>query len=262
MRLQLLHTALRTYMRRSLLSFIVLLLFLSTCGCGIREARMKEASYHYQMGLSYLGENNPTGALIELTEAEKLTPDDPELLNYLGMAYYRKNRYDIAEQKYLRALELRPNYSEARNNLGVNYLEMKRWNDAVAVLKQVTDDLFYKDQVSATINLGLAYFGKGDMATALSIFRSVVGSNPRDPRARLHLGKVYQAQDRLDLAIEEYRKATEYYKDYAMAWYQLGIAYLEKQEKADSRLAFREVLRVAPDSEIGQLAREHLDMLK
>ena len=145
-------------MHRSLRSFIVLLLFLSFCGCGIHEARMKEASYHYQMGLSYLGENNSTGALIELTEAEKLTPDDPELLNYLGMAYYRKNRYDIAEQKYLRALELRPNYSEARNNLGVNYLEMKRWDDAIAVLKQVTDDLFYKDQVSATINLGLAYF--------------------------------------------------------------------------------------------------------
>lgn len=249
-------------MRRYLLSFIVLLLTLPFCGCGIREAQMKKASYHYQMGLSYLGENNPTGALVELTEAEKLTPDDPELLNYLGLAYYRKNRYDIAEQKYRRALELRPDYSEARNNLGVNYLEMKRWDDAIAALKQVTDDLFYKDQVSAMINLGLAYYGKGDFPTALSVLRSVVASNQRDPRAHLHLGKVYQAQGRIDLAIDEFKKATEIYKDYAGAWYQLGEVYLAKQEKAEARSAFREVLRIAPDSEIGQLAREHLDSLK
>lgn len=249
-------------MRRYLLSFIVLLLSLSFCGCGIREAQLKKASYHYQMGLSYLGENNPTGALIELTEAEKLTPDDPELLNYLGMAYFRKNRFDIAEQKYLRALELRPNYSEARNNLGVNYLEMKRWDSAIAALKQVTDDLFYKDQVSATINLGLANLGKGNISTALSIFRSVVASNPRDPRARLHLGKTYQTQGRLDLAVEEFQKATEIYKDYAGAWYQLGVAHAAKQETAEAQSAFREVLRIAPDSEIGQLAREHLDSLK
>ena len=92
-------------------------------GCATGEAGKKQASYHYQMGLSYLGENNATGALVELTEAEKTDPDNPELLNYLGLAYYRKNKFELAEQKYLKALALKPNFPEARNNLGVDYLD-------------------------------------------------------------------------------------------------------------------------------------------
>lgn len=241
---------------------LLLLLLLLLQGCAYQETARKEAAYHYQMGLSYLGENNPTGALIEFTEAEKATPDDPELLNYLGMAYFRKGRFDLAEQKYRRALELRPSYSEARNNLGVNYMEMKRWDDAISQLKQVTDDLFYKDQVSATINLGIAFYGKGDNAQALSILRTVAGANPGDPRAHFHLGKVYQSLDKKDLAIGEFRRATELYKDYAMAYYSLGLAYLKDNKPDDARKAMREVLRIAPETEIGQLAKEQLDTLK
>ena len=245
---------------RRLLFLLILLSLLS--GCAYRETARKEAAYHYQMGLSYLGENNTTGALIEFTEAEKITPDDPELLNYLGMAYFRKNRFDLAEQKYLRALEIRPTYSEARNNLGVNYMEMKRWDDAIPQLKQVTEDLFYKDQVSATINLGIAFYGKGEYLQSLSILRSVVGGNPRDPRAHFHLGKVYMALDKRELAIGEFKRATELYTDYANAYYSLALAYLKSSNTGDARDAFREVLRIAPESEIGQLAKEQLDTLK
>ncbi|KAF0221522.1 MAG: TPR repeat-containing [Geobacteraceae bacterium] len=230
--------------------------------CALSEAAKKQASYHYQMGLSHLGENNATAALVEFTEAEKINPDDPELQNYLGLAYYRKSKYDLAEQNYLKALALKPNYSEARNNLGVNYLEMKRWDDAIHQLKLVTEDIFYQNQDTAQINLGLAYFGKGDYPKALSVLRLLVASYPRDPRGRLNLGRVYLAVDKTDLAIEEFRKAVELYKDYANAYYNLGLAYLKIKDNGQASAAFKEVLRIAPDSEMGQLSREYLDLLK
>ena len=86
---------------RNILLVALFSLSLLNAGCATGEAGRKKASYHYQMGLSYLGENNFTGALVELTEAEKLDPENPELLNYLGFAYYRKNKFELAEQKYL-----------------------------------------------------------------------------------------------------------------------------------------------------------------
>ncbi|MFA7403609.1 MAG: hypothetical protein WC007_06420, partial [Pelobacteraceae bacterium] len=50
------------------------LLLLTVSGCvsvqGLNDAKPNLASYHYQMGLSYLGERNYTSALIDLTEAE------------------------------------------------------------------------------------------------------------------------------------------------------------------------------------------------
>ena len=226
------------------------------------ESAQKQGSYHYQMGVSHFNENNMVAALTELTEAEKYDDDNAELYNYLGMAYYNKKKFEIAEQKYLKALLLKPTYSEVRNNLGVDYLEMRRWDDAIYQFKMVTDDIFYSNQEAANINLGLAYFGKGDYPKALSQLRSVVASYPRDPRGRLGLGRVYFAMDKVDLAIEEYKRALESNRDYANAHYNLGLAYLKKNESHAAMAAFQEVLRIAPDSEIGQLSKEYLDTLK
>ncbi|UFS72769.1 tetratricopeptide repeat protein [Geomonas sp. RF6] len=214
------------------------------------------------MGQSYLAENNITGALVELSEAEKITPKDPELLNLLGLTYFRKGRYELAEEKYLKAIEKRPAYSEARNNLGVNYLEMKRWNDAAAQFKLVLEDIFYRDTDNASINLGLAYLGSGEYQQALPILRGVIARNPADARARLQLGRVYFAMDRTEAAIAEYKKALELNRSYANAYYYLALAQVKMKDTGAARSAFREVIRIAPDSEIGQLSREYLDLLK
>lgn len=88
-------------------------------GCAVATSPSgRPASYHYQMGMSYLEERNYTAALTDLSEAEKLDPDNPELEYSLGKALSGKRRLDLAEQKFLRALALRPNYSEVRNDLG------------------------------------------------------------------------------------------------------------------------------------------------
>ena len=230
--------------------------------CGLSESAKKQGTYHYEMGVSYFKENNMTAALTELTEAEKYFDDKADLYNYLGMAYYIKKKYEIAEQKYLKALLLNPTYSEARNSLGVNYLEMRRWDDAIYQFKLVTDDIFYPNQVAANINLGLAYFGKGDYPKSLSQLRSVVANYPRDPRGRLNLGRVYFAMDKTDLAIDEYKKALELNREYVNAYYHLGLAYLKKKESRAAMSAFQEALRLAPDSEVGQISKEYLNALK
>lgn len=235
--------------------------FLLSAACTTSSARAK-ASYHYQMGLSCLGENNITGALVELTEAEKITPDDPDLLNKLALAYYFKKKYDLAEQRYLRALKIKPDFSEARNNLGVNYLQMGRWDSAIQQFRLAIDDIFFRDQEQANINLALAYLGKGDYPSALAVIRGVVTANPRNVLAHLHFGRIYFAMDKPELAIDEYRKALNLNKDFAMAHYQLALAYLKIKERALAKNSFKEVMRLVPDSEIGQLSREYLDTLK
>lgn len=244
--------------------FVLVLLFalVLSSGCAAMEASRKKASYHYQMGLSFLVEGNYTRALIELTEAEKITPDDPVLLNKLGQAYFFKRRFDIAETKYLRAIELRPNYSEARNNLGATYLEMQRWDSAIKQLTLVYNDIFYQNHDTAAMNLALAYYGKGDYETALSLLRPVVAANPRSPVARMNMGRVYFADDKLGLAIQEFKKSIELNNDYARAHFNLALAFLKFQNFAAAKSEFLEVVRIEPDSELGQLSKEHLQMLK
>ena len=115
---------------------LLMLLALAVNGCATSSDQLQgknyPAAYHYQMGLSYLGERNYTGALVALTEAERLDPKNPEVLYNLGLAFIGKKRPDLAEQRLQQALILKPSYSAARNDLGVVYLDGKfyyhAWN--------------------------------------------------------------------------------------------------------------------------------------
>ena len=245
---------------------ITLLLLLGISGCASNRepqfGKSDPAAYHYQMGLSYLGERNFTSALIELTEAEKLDPDNPELLYNLGLAYIGKQRPDLAVQPLQKVIMLKPNYSAARNDLGLAYLELKQWDSAIQQFKLVKDDIFYENSDSAAMNLGLAYLGKGDYPKALEELRALAVANPRNPRLRLSLGRVWFAMEKTDQAIAEYRKALEIYSDYGAAHYYLGLAYLKLNNQADARASFKEAVRIIPDTDMGNSALGYLDLLK
>lgn len=249
------------------LHHIILLLvlpFVASCvsNRGFQDANNNPGSYHYQMGLSFLGERNYTSALIELTEAEKLDPDNPDVLYNLGIAYMGKRRPDLAEPRFQKAIMFKPENSAARNDLGVAYLELKRWDNAIQQFRIVKDDLFYANSDNAAINLALAYLGKGDYSKAQNELNAVLRDNPRKLEARLSLGRVFFAMDRPDQAIAEYKRTLDIYQDYGDAHYYLGLAYLKIQNIAAARSAFREVMRIKPDTEMGRSSAGYLELLK
>lgn len=246
--------------------FLLLLLslfFLTGCHTGqnFGEPINNPAKYHYQMGLSYLGERNFTGALVELTESEKFNPDDPELLYRLALAYIGKKRPDLAEKRLLRALKLKPDFSAARNDLGYAYLELKQWDNAIQQFKIAKDDLFYENTENATINLGLAYLGKGDYTKALEELRGAAVLNSRNPTIHLSIGRVLFAMDKTEQAIVEYNKALAIYKDYGAAYFYLGLALLKLHKLDEARSAFNEVLRIFPESDLGRSSRNYLELM-
>jgi len=247
-------------------SMAAMLLLLTVSGCvsgrGQSDSKPDMASYHYQMGLSYLGERNYTSALIDLTEADRLDPDNPDVLYNLGMAFIGKKRPDLAEAKLLKAILLKPNFSVARNDLGVAYLDLKRWDSAIKQFKIVKDDLFYDNNENASINLGLAYLGKGEYPKAVEELQGVVAMNPRKLEARLSLGRVWFAMDKSEQAIAEYNKALDIYRDYGAAHYYLGQAQLKLSRIDAARASFKEAVRLIPENELGRAALGYLDLLK
>lgn len=231
-------------------------------GCTATSSSGRPAAYHYQMGVSYLEERNYTAALVDLTEAEKMDPDNAELQYNLGRALTGKQRLDLAEHKFLRALALRPNYSEARNDLGVLYLETGRWDNAIQQFKAVKDDLFYPRHNDAQINLGLSYLGKGDLGAALEELSSVRSFDPRNPIATVTIGRVLFAQGKTEQAIQEYRRALVVAPHYANAHFYLGLALMKQSQLSAAREAFREVVKISPDSANGRTALGYIELLR
>jgi tetratricopeptide (TPR) repeat protein len=253
-------------MKTAFSSMILLGLLISVSGCvsgrGQGTAKQNPAAYHYQMGLSYLGERNYSAALFDLSEAEKLDPENPDLLYNLGLAFIGKKRPDLAEAKLLKAILLKQNFSIARNDLGVAYLDLKRWDSAIQQFKIVKDDLFYDNNENAAINLGLAYLGKGDYPKALEELQAVGALNPRNPVIRLSLGRVWFAMNKSEQAIVEYSKALDIYRDYGAAHYYLGQAQVKLNRIDAARASFKEAVRLIPESELGRAALGYLELLK
>jgi len=75
------------------------------------------------LGMIYLGREEPMRALASMAQAVVHAPNDPVARNYLGVAAGRNRWFDAAEAELRRAIELRPDYADAHFNLAVFCLE-------------------------------------------------------------------------------------------------------------------------------------------
>ena len=115
---------------KNLICLIFALLFLVSCAAKDPDiGNKKEIAVAAQgRGEGYYNSGQYTAALKKLLEAYKTIPNDPYLNNSLGLVYLAKNRYDLAEIHFKKALNIKPDYIQARNNLGAAYLRQKKWN--------------------------------------------------------------------------------------------------------------------------------------
>ena len=79
-------------------------------------------------------------------------PDDPEILNAAGLAYWARREHSVAEQKFLRATALKADYAEAWNNLGALYVDLGRYEAALAPLGEALKSVFYETRERAFAN--------------------------------------------------------------------------------------------------------------
>ncbi len=182
-----------------------------------KEGRVKEAIKVLRAGL----ENNPQSysiistfgillaeaglyddAISILQVGLNLWDYDPEMWNYLGMAYWGKGDYQKASEAYQQALSLDPDYPLVFNNLGSLHLS-----------------LFLRDKKRADINKAFDYFKKA------------IALDPELVSAYNGLGGAYKKVGQIKEAIFCWEKALELNPNYDFALYNLGIAYFELDDK-------------------------------
>jgi len=101
----------------------------------------------------------------QLKQAVKNNPDNPTIINNLGVFYAKSGRIDDALEYFRRAVDLKPG------------------------------------DLNIYINLGNAYASKGQLAEAEKMFREVISRDPEDYRAYGLLAKVYKHQGEKERAI-------------------------------------------------------------
>lgn len=109
-----------------------------------------------------------------------------------GIALHKQNQYELAEQKYIRALQLEPNFTEAKKNLTIAYqnLAIKYCNNSeyeksiLAYKKILSKD---SENNSAMHSLAQVYIKANQFDQASALYQKLLLINPDDKIAQNNL---------------------------------------------------------------------------
>ncbi|WP_437591855.1 tetratricopeptide repeat protein [Sorangium sp. So ce1000] len=164
-----------------------------------QHGRLREALAHVEQAIS-LDEDNADAAYLGA-------------LILLGFCASDANssdcRFNSAEKMARQALEANPEMRDAKNVLGVILVHQRRYDEAIAVLKPLTEDILYASPEKSWGNLGWAYLLKGRNDEAIDALRRAVAAQPLFCVGQYRLGLAYERRGELDLAREALTRAVE-----------------------------------------------------
>jgi len=206
---------------RRLFGFALFSVFLgcssaSGTGPGAHDpARMSESEYDIARDL-WLRRNQPREALAHALKAVELDDSNAEAAHLVALLYLdfcsrgpAECRLAAAEKQARLALKDRPDFREAKNTLGVVLIHEKKYPDAIAVLKPLTEDILYQTPENAWGNLGWAYLEQGAYDPAIDALKRSVAAQPLFCVGSFRLGLAFEHKQELTSALDAFTRALE-----------------------------------------------------
>ncbi len=126
---------------------------------------------HLNRGREHFDRRNFIDAAEQLEEARRLRPEDDTVLNLLGLAYFKQEKYKESDAVYRKLIELNP------------------------------------ESYTLHFNLGLVCFKMLDLDNAEAVFLRALELKPDNQKAHFYLGNIYEKKSQYYNAIFQYRKA-------------------------------------------------------
>lgn len=158
-----------------------------------------------------------------------IQPDVAEYHGNLANILYLKGEVKEAIAHYQTAITLNPSAqwtSIMAQTLGFVYQENERNLDA-SVSAYHTAYMLTPEEMEIYINLGSAYYDKGDYDNALAVYRRALDLNPKNSKIHCNLGYLHWGKGDIEDAIKEYELSILYDNNYDIAYNNLGVIYLD-----------------------------------
>ncbi len=133
------------------------------------------------------------------------TPSSARMHNNLGNIYFIQGRVEDAVRSYREAIALEPDYPNPYNNLGNVYYHSGEFDRAIPLFQQALRlNPYY---AAADNNLGIIYCRQGRIEEGIALLQRSAAINPRDPDTFYNLGVVYDLSDKPEEAARAYRES-------------------------------------------------------
>jgi uncharacterized protein (AIM24 family) len=120
---------------------------------------------HYNRGREAFQEGRYAEARRELEAAQKLRPDDSDVLNLLGLVYFKTNAFPEAEVIYRRLIRENPNVFILHSNLGLILFKQAKYDEAEHFLMRAVE--LRPNYAKSHLYLGLLYRQKKKFGLAI-----------------------------------------------------------------------------------------------
>src|SRR5687767_11927923 len=124
---------------------------------------------HYNRGREAFQEGRYAEARRELESAQRLRPEDADVLNLLGLVYFKTNAFPEAEVIYRRLIRENTNVFILHSNLGLILFKQGKHDEAEICLRRAIE--LRPNYAKSHLYLGLLYRQKKRYALALEHLR-------------------------------------------------------------------------------------------
>lgn len=198
------------------------------------QARPGDASYHYNLALSYRAINRLEQARTSYEMAVKLQPRYVDALNNLGVVLRELGQLEAAASCYRKVITISPGRAETISNLGTVLREQGKGTEALACCHQAV--ALEPGNVAALANLGAALNDAGRFDEAIDSARQALARDPRCVDAHNNMAVAFEETAQLEQAAASYRSALALRPASATLHFNLG-RLLQKQGRTGEALA-------------------------
>jgi Flp pilus assembly protein TadD len=196
------------------------------------------------LGMFYVGEGRTAEAEEQFRQSVEMEPNITGYGN-LALIHWRRGEAKLAEQEWREALRLAPNDASILNNLGLACTKQERYAEAVAFFRKAIE--LKPDDPSPHSNLGIAYEKTGQNASAETEFRAALSLSPQKFETRNRLGTLYLEAGRLEDAEEQFRLSLKT-RPNDSGYCGLGEIYLRRGDRVAAERAFHSATSLSPDN--------------
>ncbi len=161
-----------------------------------------------------------------------------------AFSYHNSGEYDKAKELYLQLLAINPDDPNILNLLGMLYLSLK---DTENGIKYISKAFLLKQSSYIATNLAKAYILNKDYNNALKFFNMAL-SYGESYDLYYSLGYTYKKLGRIDEAINYYKKAIAVNPNHYNSLFNLSIAYSDKNDM-DNAIFYAELCKQIKDND-------------
>lgn len=210
---------------------------LASLALDLKEKNIKEA---FSQAIKFQDSKNYTEAIRVYEKLFIDRPDDDSLLFNIGICYQAMENYDKAAEYYKKAYEKSPK---------------KEYQVALEDTLVIKSNVLLEEAIAAQTD--------GNISVAVKKYEEVVRLNPDNSGAWYNLGTAYQGEEKLDLALDAYKKAFELDpKEQSDAIFFSAAIYEQKKNFVNAIELYEKYIQIDPQGTYAGSAAERSKYIK